>query len=90
MANRITVRVVSGASFASDDDRNRAEDAALTVLHGVDPSEAYAEFKRQVEAVNDDEYTGLAALWWDAQRAADVALTEGWIDPEGAFCELIA
>lgn len=67
----------------------RARIAALKVLGNVDPGEAAAEYERQV-AENPDEPEGIARLWIDAQHAADLALKEGWHDPNGAGCTIMA
>ena len=48
------------------------------MLGDVDPSEAYAEYQRQlIEFGSRDQMTGLALLWIEADAAADLALTEG-------------
>jgi hypothetical protein len=85
---------------ADEDDKDRAAEAAVTVLDaaGVTIADAYAEFCRQWAALDEDggpgasydHLTGLAAIWVEAERAADRALTQGWADPNGASCGISA
>lgn len=91
MGTRISLEILHGSQFVKDDDRERAENAALEVLDNadVDPKLAYAEFQRQWAKFEDYEaFTGLAKLWVDAENAADIALTEGWHNSAGAACSI--
>jgi hypothetical protein len=91
MTTRISITITHGSASVTNEDRERAEAAALKALVGVDPTTAYAEYLRQFEKLDGhDGMTGLAALWIDAQKAADMALTRGWMNPDGAFCEISA
>ena len=93
MTTRISIDVLYGNASVADEDRERAENAALAVLAsaGVSPAVAAAEYRRQwLEFDDRDKMTGHAALWIVAERAADVALTEGWANPGGASCVLSA
>ena len=75
--------------LGADKDEARAIAAAESVLDdaGVSYEKAYSEFLRQLEKHGDpDKYDGLAALWLKAERAANIALTQGWHNPEGAHC----
>ena len=100
----VVINILYGLANVDDDDRHRAMDAAYAVLKaaGTTDKEAYAEFVHQWrwletdEAIKTgkcqdyDELTGLAAVWGEAERAADIALTEGWADPDGASCGISA
>lgn len=100
----ISINILHGQSYVTTDDRQRAENAAYSVLDraGVTAADAYAEFCRQWEQLGRDEaadagiaqdydnLTGLAALWVEAEQAADRALTDGWHNPEGAACGISA
>lgn len=81
-------------SSVDDEDRLRAEDAAEAVLWaaGVDAREAEADYRRQWLAYDDeDPMTGEALVWIEARRAADVALTSTWSNPEAeVFCDIEA
>lgn len=89
MGTQISLTILHGGASVGDDDRDRAEAAALAVLTqaGTTPRAAYTEFQHQWEALDDyDAMTGLAAVWIEAEKAADGALTEGWARPGGASC----
>jgi hypothetical protein len=100
----LTINILHGGSNVETDDRERAEAAALAVLAAahVTPQTAYAEFLRQwswletdeaIEAGKcqcEDDLTGVAAIWAEAERAADLALTDGWENPDGAACWISA
>jgi hypothetical protein len=87
----ISINLTHGTRDVGEDDRDRARDAALAVLFGRDIEEAYREFQRQSAEFDDyDLLTGDAALWAQAERAADRALTEGWHNPDGAGCSISA
>ena len=91
MTTQISINIATGIGSVTDKDRQRAETAALAVLGEIDPASAYAEFKRQWADLDSyDGMTGLAALWGDADRAADVALTDEWHNPQGASCSISA
>ena len=86
---RISIDIIAGSASVRPEDRARAEAAALWVLGGVNPAEAYAEYQRQFEALDGiDGMTGLAALWERAEAEANTALTEGWHDPNGGACAI--
>jgi hypothetical protein len=90
---QINIKILHGNRSVSDDDRSRAKDAALKVLESasVTVADAYAEFQRQWAEFDDYELmTGMAAVWIEAEQAADLALTAGWANPDGAFCSLSA
>lgn len=89
----IGIDVVYGARSVDDEDRDRARAAAARVLNhaGLRAADAYAEYQRQWdEHQGPDLLTGVAAVWHKAEIAADVALTEGWITPDGASCTISA
>jgi hypothetical protein len=102
MTTQISINVVHGTSYVQDDDRERAEAAALAVLEaaGVTPAAAYADFVRQWQWLATDEaeaqgkyqdyddLTGLAAIWIEAEKKADIALTDGWHNQNGAWCTI--
>ncbi len=78
-------------------DEERALAAAQKFLDDVcqtlntDISAIYRSFVAQTESMElfFDEIEGLGALWVAAQSIADIALTEGWSDPNGASCYLL-
>jgi len=90
----LTIETMNGK--ASKEDIERALAAAAAVLAAfewkkgdpmkIDPGEAYAAYSRHI---SDEEYlrsprdTILIAAWEAAQSAGDIALTEGWHDPNG-------
>jgi hypothetical protein len=105
VTTQISINVIDDRTHSvSEDDRERAEAAALVVLDraGTTVAAAYAEFQRQWEWLGTeeaeaagkcqdyDDLTGLAATWIAAERAADIALTEGWHNPSGASCGISA
>jgi len=87
----IGIEILYGNSSVGQDDRDRAVAAAERALGNTDPAAAYAEYRAQWDAADsEDHMTGLAALWVSARQAADVALTAGWHDPNGAACSIYA
>ena len=93
MTTQIHIEVTYGNRHVRESDLNRAEAAALQYLadHGETPLSAHTEFQRQWTALEDScqDYsylTGAALVWVDAGSAADVTLTDGWHDPDGASC----
>ena len=95
----IIVNVVMGR--AGTDDYQRAEAAANTVLEQrqVAPERAYRDYLEQVAQMNEygfivdgdrrlHELHGAALAWSDAASAANHALTTGWLNPDGAACEI--
>jgi hypothetical protein len=90
---QININILHGNRSVGDDDRSRAKDAALKALESasVTVADAYAEFQRQWAEFDDyGLMTGLAAVWIEAEQAADLALTAGWANPDGASCSLSA
>lgn len=86
---KISIDVIAGSASVRPEDRARAEKAALRVLGNADPAEACAEYQRQFKALEGIEgMTGLAALWERAEAEANIALTEGWHDPNGGACTI--
>lgn len=91
MTNQISIKIIYGSASVTNEDRERAKNAALAVLGDVNYSTAYAEYHRQfVKLDGHDGMTGLAALWIEAEKAADLALTRGWYNPDGASCAIEA
>lgn len=88
----IRIEISHGSQFVSDTDRSRALEAAIASLGAVDAVGASAEYDRQIDAAMGDtsKMTGLAEAWDHVQSAANVALTKGGHDPDGAYCEVIA
>jgi hypothetical protein len=98
----ISVNMIVGRADSDDIDRARAAAVAELDAAGVSAGDAYAEFQRQWEYLGSDEaeaaglaqdydgLTGLAAIWVRAEKAADIALTAGWADPNGASCGISA
>lgn len=77
----------------ADQDEARASAAAEKVLDdaGVDYAEAEAEYQRQwLEFDDEAPMTGLALVWIKARQSADLALTEGWHNTDGASCSIVA
>jgi hypothetical protein len=91
MTTQISINILHGSASVTNEDRERAEAAALKVLGSVEPGTAYAEYQRQWSDLDStDDMTGLAALWIAAEKAADLALTDGWHNPDGAACSISA
>ena len=91
--SRFALSVNMTAGRADDEDKDRAAAAAVAVLDaaGVTIADAYAEFQRQWGDLDSyDGMTGLAAIWVEAEQAADLALTKGWANPDSASCGLSA
>ena len=89
----IGIEITHGIRSVTEEDRDRAKLAAAAVLnrHGVTAAAAEAEYQDQWDEFDDEaKMTGLAHLWIMARQAADIALTEGWADPNGAFCSITA
>ena len=86
---KISIDIIAGSASVQPEDRERAEAAALRVLGDADPAEAYDEYQRQFAVLDGIEgMTGLAALWERAEAAANIALTEGWHNPNGGACTI--
>lgn len=49
-------------------------------------------YGRPNRGAEDDEskMSGLALLWIEARKAADLALTDGWFNQDGASCDIRA
>lgn len=85
----ILINITHGRADAAD--IGRAVLAAESVLAGIDVVAAQAEFIQQMDDRGDaDLLTDLAAKWHEAATAADLALTVGWADPDGASCDIEA
>lgn len=77
----------------ADEDESRASAAAEKILDaaGVNYADAETEYQRQwLEFDDEASMTGLALIWIKARQAADIALTEGWHNPNGASCSIMA
>lgn len=75
----------------AEDDEDRAIVAAEKVLDaaGVDYEKAEDEYQRQLVKFDDEApMTGHALIWIKAHEAAELALTQGWHDPNGASCSI--
>ena len=93
MTTHICIEILHGGSNVQEEDRERAEAAAMDVIEaaGTIPATAYAEYRRQWLKYDDEEaMTGAALIWVAAQNAADLALTAGWHNPAGAACAISA
>ena len=89
----IRVDVVYGARSVDDEDRDRARAAAARILNaaGIAAVDAFAEYQRQwAEHEDVERMTGAARSWHEAEVAADLALTAGWLNPDGASCTISA
>jgi len=89
----IGVEIVYGKRSVDDADRDRAATAAARLLNeaGVVAADAAAEYQAHwLQYDEEDRMTGLALVWIQARKAADIALTEGWADPNGAACAISA
>lgn len=99
---RLSINILHGNVKADDRERAQAAAAAFLAERNVTPSAAEAEFQRQWAWLETDEAAaqgksqdyvcleGLAAEWVEAEAAANIALTEGWHDPDGASCTISA
>ena len=90
----VEIHFLSGNHEVTDDDRERAVAAAEAVFakHGTTGNACSAAFMEWWETTDNQDYddsAGLAAVWVEAIRAADVALTLGWARPDGASCTLV-
>ena len=77
----------------ADEDAARAAIAAEKVLDdaGVLYADAENEYRAQwLEFDDEAPMTGLAKIWINARNAADIALTDGWANPDGASCMIYA
>jgi hypothetical protein len=99
----ISINVLDGASSVTPADRSRAKAAAIKALSAfewrkgepmqINPAEAYAAYQRHM---SDEDYnrssreTILIAAWEAAEKAADLALTDVWHNPDGAHCSISA
>ncbi len=84
----VFVESVHGSHGAHDQsDLDRAVDAAEAVLetHGVDARAAFAAY---CEVSNGADRTPASDAWEAASRAADLAFTTGWHDPNAAFVDI--
>ena len=82
------IQVYTGCGYAGHDDIARAKEAAKRVLGGL-AIESYTAYQEQHAAdIDEAEMTGLAALFVEATKAADQALTEGWHNPDADWCRL--
>lgn len=83
------IYIASHHGKIDETDRARAVEAAEAALVGIDAKAAYAAYSAAVEADTDPrDYSDLAAAWDRADSAANIALTEGWHDPNGASVEI--
>lgn len=92
-AHSLSVNVIAGSNEITEQDKDRAANAAVAVLDAAKTtiSDAFAEYARQWEEFDDEApMTGLARIWADAQAAANRALTEGWHNPAAASCGISA
>lgn len=81
----LNLNFTHGAQFATQEDIDRAIEAADDIFrqYGADPQAAYVAYRAQRDS-DVDVLTGLADVWACAELAADLALTEGWPNPDGA------
>ena len=92
--SRIAIEWVCGRpSKGAEQDEERAAAAAEAVLDeaGVNYREAEAEYHHQwLKYYDEQKMSGLALLWVKAREAADIDLTLGWHNPDGASCSIMA
>jgi hypothetical protein len=77
----------------ADEDEARAIKAAESVLDaaGVSYIAAMKSYDTAIDAGQSDDFTAYdAQVWSRAQNAANSALTEGWHNPNGAYCTIRA
>lgn len=96
----IKITVLTGRAVVSPEDIERASRAAAQFFleAEVDPAVAWKDFTAQMAVLAKDvppnkmgdkeKLTGIAAIWRAAEKAANKALTEGWMRPDGASCWL--
>lgn len=95
----IGINILYGSGSVGADDIERATDAALSVLaregaRADEAFDAYRAWRAEVDAADpgagDDEPPRgtMAAIWREAEQAADLALTKTWADRDGAACEI--
>lgn len=92
MNTHIAIDWISGRpQRGAEDDERRAIEAAEASLaaSGVPATQASADYRRQWLTLGDEaRMTGAALAWIAAGEAANIALTEGWHDPNGAHCSI--
>lgn len=84
----------SGSRSVEPADIDRALTAAARVLRDARADVLACQYEwrrfRRSDCGCDDYAQGEARVWLEAQQAADIALTAGWHDPNGASCTLYA
>lgn len=81
MATRIRLEVIHGSRFVKPDDTQRALDAAHAAILAENLADHEALEAAYAVYLEDP---GADTPFARVQRAADLALTEDWHDPDGA------
>ena len=83
------IRITHGSQYVTQEDQDRALAAAQKAFGTQWPEdEAYASYQRQTRWTPGHSCCAAGGAWHHAERAADIALTQGWEDIDGASCEL--
>ena len=84
------IKIIHNSSLVEDDDVERAIAAAEDVFafYGTSAKAAFSEFEWQRKELGFEQIGGLAEAWTEANKAADLALTEGWTNPGSISCEI--
>lgn len=90
-AHHIGVNHLEGHTLDCEADADRAHAAAVKVLGdaGVNYRDAWMAHLDQIDdGFDHTEMTGLAAIWVQADKAANEALVEGWDKPAEGQCSI--
>ena len=84
------IKIIHNSSIVEADDVERAIAAAEDIFdsYGTSAKAAFSEFEWQRKELGFDQIGGLAEAWVEAQKAADLALTENWTNPGSISCEI--
>ena len=84
------IKIIHNSSLVEAADVERAIAAAEDIFasYGTSPKAAFSERDWQREELGFDQLGGLAEAWVEANKAAALALTDGWTNPGSISCEI--
>ena len=85
------IKIIHNSSLVEAADVERAIAAAEDVFafYGTSAQAAFREFEWQRKELGFDQIAGgLAEAWVEANKAAALALTDGWTNPGSISCEI--
>lgn len=90
MGLKLKIEIDTGARYVTEADIDRARTAAMqkAAESGITDADAARKAMTEYEAMVEAGEVGRCA-WDDIQSAANIALTEGWHNPEGAYCSVV-